>query len=412
MKKALIALSVLLVVLAIVFVGFPSKEKHETKTKKITRKIPLTASQKPSKYEKKRASIKPSVSDKISAKKQVYLIQIGAFNNFRMVLHKLLILKSRGYHGFYSCETLKNNETLYRVFIECLQSKKEADAKAGELKKIGVVSDYVIKPVNIKNPTELGDCAFGSKIYLLHVSSLKQKRNAEKTVQMLKVYNNRSIYVAQEVLGESWFRVYVGEFDDENKARKLGKRLQKKGLISYYKPIPHDQIIGLPLRDVATAIKKVDESDLNDKFPLPTSKEPQGIIHPQQPKKKSKAFIKKSESPLIIDDITFQIKKGIKEIVLIHANRSFAPSLRFAPEKAKPKIVIDIEKPVIFKPDKAIIVAKGEWIKTVQIQPSDNKSTLTIVLNLKAYKDYRVSQTFYEPKGIYAVKVTVAKKPV
>jgi len=227
----------------------------------------------------------------------------------------------------------------------------------------------------------------------------------KKTVQMLKVYNNRSIYVAQKVLGERWFRVYVGEFDDENKARKLGKRLQGKGMISYYKPTPHDQIIGLPLRDVATAIKKVDKS------PLPTSKKPKGIIHPRQPKKKSKTVIQKSENPLIIDDITFQIKKGIKEIVLIHANRSFAPSLRFAPAKAKPKIVIDIKKPAIFKPDKAIIVAKGEWIKTVQIQPADNKNTLTIVLNLKADQDYNVSQTFYEPKGIYAVKVTVAKKP-
>jgi len=413
MKKALIALSVLLVVLAILFVGIPSKEKHEIKAKKITRKIPLsTKLKKQSKYAKKKARIKPSVSDKISEKEQVYLIQIGAFTNFRLVLDKVLNLKSRGYYVFCGCETVKNNETLYRVFIECLQSKKEADAKAGKLKALGLITDYVIKPLNAKNQTEFSDCEFGSKIYLLHVSSLKQKKNAEKTVQMLQTYGDRSFFIAQEVLGESWFRVYIGEFDDESKARALGKRLLNKRLISYYKPISHDQIIGLPLRDIAMAIQQVEESSLNDKSNLLISKEPQGNIQPQQSQKKSKAVIRKSESPLIIDDITFQIKKGVKEIVLIHANRSFAPSLRLAPEKAKPKIVIDIKKPAIFKPDKAIITANGEWIKTVQIQPSDNKSTLTIVLNLKAYKDYRVSQTFYEPKGIYAVKVTVAKKPV
>jgi len=399
MKKALIALSVLLVVIAIVFVGLSSKEKHETKTNKITRKIPSTASPKPSKHAKKRATITPSASDKISAKKQVYLIQIGAFNTFRVVLHKLLNLKSRGYHAFYSCEAKKNNETLYRIFTECLLSKKAADAKAGELKKRGLISDYVIKPVNIKNPTELSDCAFGSKIYLLHVSSLKQKRNAEKTVQMLKVYSDRSIYVVQKVSGESWFRVYLGEFNDENQALKLGKKLQSKGMIAYYKPIPHDQIIGRPLRDVATAIKKVDRS------PLPTLKKPKRSIQPQKPKKKSKATAKNSENPLIIDDITFQIKKGVKEIVLVHANRTFAPSLGFAPEKSKPKVVIAIKKPAIFKPDKTIITTKGEWIRSVQIQPDANKDTLMIVLNLKADQDYNVSQTFYEPQSAYAVKV-------
>jgi len=226
---------------------------------------------------------------------------------------------------------------------------------------------------------------------------------------MLKVYSDRSIYVVQEVSGESWFRVYIGEFDDENQARKLGDKLQSKGMIAYYKPTPHDQIIGLPLRDVARAIKKVDKSALNDKTPLPTSKKPKRIIQPQQSKKKSKATARKSENPLIIDDITFQIKKGVKEIVLIHANRTFTPSLGFAPEKSKPKIVIAIKKPAIFKPDKAVITTKGEWIKSVQIQPVANKDTLMIVLNLKADQDYSVSQTFFEPQSAYAVKV-MAKK--
>lgn len=413
MKKALIALSVLLVVLAILFIGIPSKEKHATKAKKITRKIPLSTNpQKPLKYAKKNIRIKPGVSDKISAQKQACLIQIGTFTNFRLVLDKVLHLKSRGYHVFYSCETVKDNKTLYRVFVECLRSPKEADAMAGELKALGLITDYVIKPVNAKNQTEFSDCEFGSNIYLLHVSSLKQKKNAEKTVQMLKIYGYRSIFIAQEVLGERWFRVYIGEFDDDNEARAVGKGLHTKGLISYYKPIPHDQIIGSPLRDVATAIQQVDESSPNDKFDLPTSKGTQEIIQPKHSKKRSKAVIRKSESLLIIDDITFQIKKGVKEIVLIHANRFFAPSLRLAPEKAKPKIVIDIKKPAVFKPDKMVITANGEWIKTVQIQPAADQSTLTIVLNLRAYHDYSVSQTFYEPQGIYAVKVTVAPKPV
>lgn len=408
MKKALVALSVLLVVLAILFIGISSKEKHAIKAKKITRKIPLTKNpKKSSKYTKQKPPPKPppkrSLSTKIYAKKQVYLIQIGAYTNFRLVLDKVLHFKSRGYYAFYSCETVKNNKTLYRIFIECLRSKKEAEAKADELKILGLISDYVIKPVNAESQTEFSDCELGVKTYLLHVSSLKQKKNAEKTVQMLQTYGDRSFFITQKILGESWFRVYIGEFDDKSQARALGKRLQDKRLISYYKPISLDQVIGSPLRDVALAIKQLDKPG------LPTAKKTQGIIQSKQPQKRSKAFNRKSEGPLIIDEITFQIKKGAKEIVLIHANRSFAPSLRLAPEKAKPKIVIDIKKPVVFKPDKAVITANGEWIKTVQFQPFANKNTLTIVLNLKADQDYKVSQTFYETQGVYAIKV-LAKK--
>lgn len=413
MKKALIALSVVLVGLAILFVGLPSPEKHETTSNKITRKIPLaTNSEKPSKSARKKAPPKPGVSSKILAQKQFYLIQIGAFTNFRMVLDKVLDLKSRGYHAFYSCETATNNNPLYRIFIEGLRSKKETDAKASELKARGLITDYVIKPVNLKHPTALSDCGFGSKIYLLHVSSLKQKRNAEKTVQMLQTYGDRSFFIVHQILGASWFRVYVGEFDDESQARALGKRLQEKRLISYYKPIPLDQVIGSPLKDMATAVQPSEPSFPQDKTDWPTAKESSEDIHPQLPQKKSKAVIRKSDGPLIVDDITFQIKKGVKEIVLIHANRSFAPALRFAPENAPPKIVIDIQKPAIFKPNKAIITANGEWIQSVQIEPTASKSMLTIVLNLKADQNYQVSQTFYEPRGIYAVKVTVAKKPV
>ncbi len=71
---------------------------------------------------------------------------------------------------------------------------------------------------------------------ILHISSFKQKINAEKEVQRLNKYGYKTFMAAEEVLGGSWLRVYIGIFDDEQTARRIGSELKGKGLISYFKP--------------------------------------------------------------------------------------------------------------------------------------------------------------------------------
>ena len=39
----------------------------------------------------------------------------------------------------------------------------------------------------------------------------------------------------------SWYRVYIGEFNNEAEARKKGMELLDRGLISYFKPIAIDR---------------------------------------------------------------------------------------------------------------------------------------------------------------------------
>jgi cell division septation protein DedD len=46
-----------------------------------------------------------------------------------------------------------------------------------------------------------------------------------------------SYHLEEESSEDRWFRVYIGEFDNENNARKAGSELREKGIISYFKPI-------------------------------------------------------------------------------------------------------------------------------------------------------------------------------
>jgi len=71
---------------------------------------------------------------------------------------------------------------------------------------------------------------------ILHISSFKQKDNAENEVQRLGKHGYKTFLAAEEVLGESWLRVYIGVFDDEQTARRIGSELRGKGIVSYFNP--------------------------------------------------------------------------------------------------------------------------------------------------------------------------------
>jgi cell division protein FtsN len=78
---------------------------------------------------------------------------------------------------------------------------------------------------------------------MLHICSFKQKANAEKEVQRLEKNGYKSFLAEEEISGQRWFRVYIGNFKDEQEARKVGSELKRKGLISYFKPTKVDESI-------------------------------------------------------------------------------------------------------------------------------------------------------------------------
>ena len=120
--------------------------------------------------------------------------------------------------------------------------------------------------------------------------------------------------------------------------------------------------------------------------------------------KEQQKAVKKTESDLVISDITFKLKGPGKETVWIQGNRAFTPSA-FAIEEDKPRFVIDIKDAVPVKRELSRIAADGQFIERVRTFYHQENRTLRVVLDLQPSKKYRISQFFYQAQNIYAVEV-------
>ena len=169
-------------------------------------------------------------------KQYYYSIQVSAYQSESNASEAVQLLKNLGHKAFFRKEEDKKQTVWYRVYIEVFPSRLEAEKEARSLKDLGLISQYIVKPIEVEAkdqpvPKDKGD------VYFLHLSSYKSKENAEADAKTLEERGYKAFVVPEEVKGEEWFRVYVCEFQDEAEARKIGNELKAKGLTSYFKPI-------------------------------------------------------------------------------------------------------------------------------------------------------------------------------
>jgi len=82
----------------------------------------------------------------------------------------------------------------------------------------------------------LSDTVKGSEgyYYTVHVSSHKTHSNAEKSISQLRAKGYDAFYKRVNILGKGvWYRVYIGRWEDREKALSFGKRLKSAGIIDY-----------------------------------------------------------------------------------------------------------------------------------------------------------------------------------
>ena len=128
----------------------------------------------------------------------------------------------------------------YRVYIGGYPAREKAENDAKKLKEAGLISAYALKTINNETLTSPPGGRHGTNGYFLHVSSFKERENAEETVNTLKTNGLKAFLVSEKLSGESWFRVYIGKFESEKEARKAGSELRKRGVIFYFKPVMVD----------------------------------------------------------------------------------------------------------------------------------------------------------------------------
>ncbi|MEW6669446.1 MAG: SPOR domain-containing protein [Thermodesulfobacteriota bacterium] len=213
----------------------------------------------------------------------LYSIQVAATQDRGTAEKKVAELAKMGHNAFYRQEAIQGKGQWYRVYVERFGSKAEAEKEARTLKSLGLISDYAVRPLGEAQgapepaksavrpegeserkkalppaaregpkpgtapsngigrkespPTEKQGKKAPQGLHYLHTGSFKEKENAEKNVQELVKHGLKAFFVEEGSAGGKWFRVYVGEFESEKEARRVGTELKQKGLITYFKPV-------------------------------------------------------------------------------------------------------------------------------------------------------------------------------
>jgi len=113
--------------------------------------------------------------------------------------------------------------------------------------------------------------------------------------------------------------------------------------------------------------------------------------------------------PLIITDIQFRLEKGVKERVLVFADRFIDPSV-MALEGEKPRFVVDVRNTHSVKKGLKTIPVNGQFIQQIRTHHDTNTRTFRIVLDLAPGENYTVNQLFFKKDNLYVVEVERAKK--
>jgi cell division protein FtsN len=171
----------------------------------------------------------------------LYGIQVGAYREKGSAVKEVNELKRLGHQAFFRHESVGSKGKWYRVYIASYDAREKAEKEGRILKDLGLISKYAVRPISEAPQARAGEKDRGPLACFLHVSSFKEKVNAEKTVARLKGRGQKAFLVREVIAGEDWYRVYIGEFENEKAAREVGSGLREKGIISYFKPVIIDR---------------------------------------------------------------------------------------------------------------------------------------------------------------------------
>jgi len=206
--------------------------------------------------------------------------------------------------------------------------------------------------------------------YAIQVETFKDLQTATKKTELLKKKGLDAFWKQERTGGKAKrYMVYIGNFESRDEAQSEAKRLKQEGVLVDYS--------------------------------IKTLKPP---VQKRAPQEQKEPVPGKTESDLVISEITFKLKSPGKEAVWIQGNRLFTPSA-FAIEEDKPRFVIDIKDTAPVKRELSRIAADGQFIERIRTFYHQEKRTLRVVLDLQPSKSYRISQFFYQSQNIYAVEV-------
>ena len=197
-----------------------------------------------------------------------YGIQVGSYQDLDNAVDRVNYLKRLGYGAFYQYESVKGKGKWYRVYIARFSTLDKAREEARVLRDLGLIDEHDIRRLHNGASSPVSRPAVKKKkarpaeppaetsspapprsekdvVYLLHVSSFKERAHAVEEAGKLQKAGQKAFYVEEDLASGHWFRVYIGKYASEKEARAAGERLRQDGLVSYFKPLKIDRA-GLP----------------------------------------------------------------------------------------------------------------------------------------------------------------------
>jgi cell division septation protein DedD len=172
-----------------------------------------------------------------------YSIQVGSYREKVNAEDMIARLKQSGDAALMHYETVTGKGDFYRVYLKWYGSRSAAEKKAKSLQQAQIISDYIIQGSYETPASPPIRPTAHDKIYFLHVNSYQDDKNAEKNVQTINKQGYSAFFIAEEASEKTWFRVYVGRFNNEETASQAGEELKGKGLISYFQIVSIDQTL-------------------------------------------------------------------------------------------------------------------------------------------------------------------------
>ncbi len=169
------------------------------------------------------------------AEKVFYSIHLGSFDEIEKAKEMVEELKGLGHEAFYRSETREGKGESFNVYIEKFDTRSEAEKEANVLKELDLIKEYTIEELKDtdKTASSSSDKKQVQRGYSFQISSLKEKANAESTVEKLKASGYDAFIKQVTLKGKGvWYRVFIQGFKSKGDAYKAARKIRESGLLS------------------------------------------------------------------------------------------------------------------------------------------------------------------------------------
>ena len=157
-----------------------------------------------------------------------YIIHVSSYKNKALAYSEINKLRKSGFPSFIK-EAYLAGETWLRLYLGPYKSHEIAKNAADNAVKKGLITYHKILSEAVNVPGVSG------KFYAVHIASFQYIENAIAQMSRLDDQGLSSFMEEAQVKGKFWHRVYIGPYENIDKAKNIAQKSLRDGIISYKK---------------------------------------------------------------------------------------------------------------------------------------------------------------------------------